>query len=77
LPRFAAAMARNGGCALAVTLSPREVSQILAALRFWQQVSERENIADDLFEAYFEEHEPMSGEEIDALCQKVVAGLSE
>ena len=61
---------------MALNLTPREVTQLLAALRFWQQVSERENIADDLFEAYFEEHEPLSSEEIDALCQKVVAGLS-
>jgi hypothetical protein len=61
---------------LSLNLSPREVTQILAALRFWQQVSAEENIADDLFEAYFEEHEPLSGTEIDALCQKVVAGLS-
>jgi hypothetical protein len=61
---------------LSLNLSPREVTQILAALRFWQQISAEENIADDLFEAYFEEHEPLSSAEIDALCQKVVAGLS-
>jgi hypothetical protein len=53
-------------------LSPREVMQIIAALRFWQEVSRHENLADEAFEAYFEEHEPMSSAEIDALCRKIV-----
>ena len=56
--------------------SPREVTQLLAALRFWQQVSRVEDLANNEYEAYFEEHEALSSEEIDALCQKVVASLS-
>jgi hypothetical protein len=48
----------------------REASQVLAALRNWQEESKAVDLA-DYYEAYFEEHEPLSSEEIDALCQRI------
>jgi hypothetical protein len=54
-----------------LSLEPREVAQLLAALRFWQQIAEQEPIADNEYEAYFEEHEPLSSAEIDALCRRI------
>ena len=59
---------------MAIELSPREETQILAALRFWQSVSRYENLADNEYEAYFEAHESLSSEEIDALCDKLAFG---
>jgi hypothetical protein len=53
-----------------LTLTRREASLVLAALRNWQDESARMDIA-DFFEAYFEEHEPLSSTEIDTLCSRI------
>jgi hypothetical protein len=54
-----------------VPLSKREASQVLAALRNWQEETQSVDLA-DYFEAYFEEHEPLTSSEIDELCQRIV-----
>jgi hypothetical protein len=55
-----------------LTLSKREVSQVLAALRNWQEESKTVDLA-DYFEAYFEQDEPLESDEIDALCSRIAA----
>ena len=59
---------------MAIELTPREETQVLAALRFWQSVSRYENLADNEYEAYFEEHEALSSDEIDDLCARIAFG---
>jgi len=55
---------------MALDLSKREYAQLLAALRNWQE--EAKSVAlDDLFEAYFENVEPLSADEIDSLCDRI------
>jgi hypothetical protein len=51
-------------------LSKREASLVLAALRNWQEETQTVDLA-DFYEAYFEEHEPLSSDEIDALCRRI------
>jgi hypothetical protein len=53
-----------------LTLSKREASQVLAALRNWQEESLTVDLA-DYYEAYFEEHEPLDSAEIDAFCGRI------
>jgi hypothetical protein len=53
-----------------LTLSKREASLVLAALRSWQEESQTVDLA-DFYEAYFEEHEPLSSDEIDVLCSRI------
>jgi hypothetical protein len=53
-----------------LTLSKREASLVLAALRNWQEETKTVDLA-DYFEAYFEEHEPLDSSEIDALCARI------
>jgi hypothetical protein len=53
-----------------LTLSKREASLVLAALRNWQEESQTVDLA-DFYEAYFEEHEPLTSEEIDGLCSRI------
>ena len=53
-----------------LVLSKREASHVLAALRNWQDESQRVDLA-DFFEAYFEQDEPLSHAEIDALCGRI------
>ena len=55
---------------MSLELDKREASQILAALRSWQEESKTIDLA-DYYEAYFEEHEPLSSDEIDALCSRI------
>jgi predicted transcriptional regulator len=52
-----------------VELSPRDVAQLLAALRNWQTDSLNEDLA-DAFAGHFEDHEPLTDDEIDALCER-------
>jgi hypothetical protein len=47
-----------------IELSNREVAQVLAALRNWQTDSLNEDLV-EAFAGHFEEHEPLSDEEID------------
>ena len=53
-----------------LTLTKREASLMLAALRNWQEETKTVDLA-DYFEAYFEEHEPLGSAEIDALCARI------
>jgi hypothetical protein len=60
------------------TLTDRELSQVLAALRFWQKKQEPDNIFNLLAIKeeweHFEECEPMTTEEIDTLCERFNLG---
>jgi len=49
-----------------LTLSKREASHVLAALRNWQEESKTVDLAD-----YFEQDEPLESTEIDALCRRI------
>ena len=53
-----------------VELSGREVANMLAALRNWQTDSLNEDLA-DAFAGHFEDHAPLSDDEIDALCKRL------
>ncbi len=53
-----------------LTLSKREASQVLAALRSWQEESQTVDLA-DYYEAYFEQDEALESAEIDALCSRI------
>ena len=54
-----------------ITLSNREASQVLAALRNWQEETKAGAALEDYFEAYFEEAEALSSDEIDAMCRRI------
>jgi len=56
-----------------VELSDREIAQLLAALRNWQTDSLNEDLA-DAFAGHFEDHAPLSDEEIDGLCERLNFG---
>ncbi len=53
-----------------VELSDREIAQLLAALRNWQTDALNEDLA-EAFAGHFEEHEPLTDDEIDALCERL------
>ena len=56
-----------------IELNDREIAQVLAALRNWQL----DDLGEDLTEAFaghFEDHEPLSNEEIDDLCERINFG---
>ena len=53
-----------------VDLSDREIAQLLAALRNWQTDALNEDLA-EAFAGHFEQHEPLSDDEIDALCERI------
>jgi hypothetical protein len=68
---------REGVCrSMSLELNKREASQLLAALRNWQEEMKSVDIA-DYFEAYFEEHEPLSSDEIDELCKRIATSAGE
>lgn len=55
-------------------LTDREVSFILASLRNWQldtSSTESKERLSETFAEHFVEHEPLSDEEIDALCERI------
>lgn len=58
-----------------IAISRREASQVLAALRNWQEESRTVDLA-DYYEAYFEEHEPLDSAEIDSLCGRIADAAS-
>jgi hypothetical protein len=58
-----------------VEMSNREAALVLAALRNWQEEAQSTNL-EDLFEAYFENEDPLENAQIDALCQRIVAAAS-
>ena len=51
-------------------LSGRDIAQLLAALRNWQTDSLNEDLA-DAFAGHFEDHAPLSDDEIDGLCERL------
>ncbi len=53
-----------------VEITDSEETLILAALRAWQDMSGPMHLEEE-YEAYFEFHEPLSKEDIDALCAKI------
>jgi hypothetical protein len=58
-----------------VEMSNREAALVLAALRNWQEEAQSTNL-EDLFEAYFENEGPLENDQIDALCQRIVAAAN-
>ncbi len=44
---------------------------MLAALRNWQEETKAGSALEDYFEAYFEEAEALTSDEIDALCRRI------
>ena len=57
-----------------VILSDRELNQTLAALRLWQDYFKDTPAEAHRDEEHFEECEPMTNEEIDALCERYNLG---
>ena len=53
-----------------IELSDRDIAQLLAALRNWQTDSLNEDLA-EAFAGHFEDHEPLTDEEIDDLCERL------
>ena len=53
-----------------IELSDRDIAQLLAALRNWQTDSLNEDLA-EAFAGHFEDHEPLSDDEIDELCERL------
>lgn len=53
-----------------VELSPREVAHLLAALRNWQTDSLNEDLP-EAFAGHFEDHEPLTDDEIEDLCERL------
>ena len=56
-----------------VELSDRDVAQILAALRNWQVDGLNEDLA-EAFSGHFEDHEALTDDEIDELCERLNFG---
>lgn len=57
-------------------LTPKELATVLAALRFWQELERGEPCEKFLPEnarkgTHFEEHDPLTVEEIDSLCERL------
>jgi hypothetical protein len=53
-----------------IELSERERAQLLAALRNWQTDSLNEDLI-EAFAGHFEDHEPLSDDEIETLCERL------
>jgi hypothetical protein len=51
-------------------LSDREIAMLLAALRNWQTDDLNEDLA-EAFSGHFEDHAPLSDDEIDDLCERL------
>jgi len=52
------------------TLNDREHARVLAALRNWQMDALNEDLA-EAFSGHFEDHEPLTDDEIDVLCERL------
>ena len=53
-----------------IELTDREAAQVLAALRNWQTDATNEDVA-YIFSSHFEDHEPLTDQELDALCTRL------
>jgi hypothetical protein len=51
-------------------LTDREIAMVPASLRNWQIDGLNEDLG-DTFSGHFEDHEPLSDDEIDALCERL------
>ena len=56
-----------------IELSDRDIAQLLAALRNWQTDSLNEDL-EDAFQGHFEDHPPLTDDEIDELCERLNFG---
>ncbi len=56
-----------------IEVSQRDIAQLLAALRNWQTDSLNEDLV-DAFAGHFEDHEPLTDDEIDDLCERLNFG---
>jgi len=56
-----------------IELSDREIATLLASLRNWQIDALNEDLA-EAFAGHFEDHEPLSDDEIDELCERINFG---
>lgn len=56
-----------------ISISKRELATVLAALRYWQQdlADNEDGPIDDL---HFDEHEPLTVDEIEDLCERLNTG---
>ena len=53
-------------------MTGKDTATVLAALRFWQNNVTDEEKSDELNGyGHFEEHEPLTNEEVDDLCEKL------
>ena len=55
-------------------LTTKELATVLAALRHWQYIEEQYGpapVGKDRTGTHFEEHDPLTVEEIDALCERL------
>lgn len=50
---------------ITISLTPRQHATVLAALRRFQEVSDRTTMP------HFDEHRPLSNDEIDRLCEAI------
>jgi hypothetical protein len=53
-----------------IEMDNREASIVVAALRNWQEDAKSYDVA-DFFEAYFEDVDPPSDAEIEAICARI------
>ena len=51
-------------------LTEREIAQVLAALRNWQVDALNEDMVEE-FAGHFEDHEPLTDDEIESLCERL------
>lgn len=57
-------------------LTLRELATVLATLRYWQQdLAATDELIDG--EAHFDEHAPLSVEQIDQLCERLTFAVSQ
>ena len=53
-----------------IDVTDREIAQLLAALRNWQTDALNEDLG-EAFASHFEDHEPLSDDEIESLCERL------
>ena len=61
-------------------LSDRELATVLAALRYWQQDLDTQDSNDEgsgPISPHFDEHEPLTSDQIDALCERLNTSASD
>jgi len=60
-------------------LDERQLATVLAALRYWQQdlLADRDHDGEGPISDFFAEHEPLSADEIDTLCEYLNSGDDE